>query len=339
MQPIMIARIAHVLAFTDVLQTAGAPLARELSKVGLPTLLEDKPDAYIPVIPALEFVQRMERKEGIDDIGFLASQQISFDQLSSDFIDSCQSEPTLYARLRIFSRLAPLENSGARVTIHREIEGYRICVHLFGYPQLEGLVYSEWANISALLGIVRKSVGFQWKPTEITFQSQFFPCQDAYEKFPNTRFYFGQKYTSIMVPASLLSRSLSSGQNDQMSDEEPITTPLSCFGPAKDYPASLKLLLRSYIQQTSPDVNLAAEMASTSVRTLQRRLGQYGLNFSRLVQQAKFEAAVDLLKDPAIKILDIAHAVGYSDPSHFARLFRRISGVSPGEYRRQHFMG
>jgi AraC family transcriptional regulator len=30
---------------------------------------------------------------------------------------------------------------------------------------------------------------------------------------------------------------------------------------------------------------------------------------------------------------EIGNVVGYSDPSHFARAFRRFTGMSPGEYR------
>lgn len=334
-QPIMIVRIAHLLAYTDILQDAGAPLERELSKAGLPTMLEDKSDAYVPVLLVLQFLQRMERKEGSDDIGFLASQQLRFDHLSGDFIEMCQSVPSLFARLQLFSQFTSLENSNSRIFIYREGEDFRVCNNIVGYSGLNGLHYSEWLQISALVDIVRKSIGSRWKPSEITFQSKFSPCQDAYAKFPNTRFLFGQNNTSINVPASLMSRSLSHEENKSLLHQGSVSTPFSLVSPAEDYPSSLKLLLRSYIQQSYPDVNLAAEIASTSVRTLQRRLGQHGLNYTSLVQQARFEVAVDLLKDPCVKILDVAHAVGYSDPSHFARSFRCIAGVSPSEYRRQ----
>ena len=35
-------------------------------------------------------------------------------------------------------------------------------------------------------------------------------------------------------------------------------------------------------------------------------------------------------------VTEIAYSVGYSDPSNFARAFRRLTGVSSREYRRQH---
>ena len=34
-------------------------------------------------------------------------------------------------------------------------------------------------------------------------------------------------------------------------------------------------------------------------------------------------------------IVEIADAVGYSDPRAFRRLFRKMTGLSPAEYRRR----
>jgi AraC-like DNA-binding protein len=112
--------------------------------------------------------------------------------------------------------------------------------------------------------------------------------------------------------------------------------------PAKvclDFPGPLKLALHPYLRERYPDINLAAEIINTSVRTLQRRLATFGLSYSDLVQQARFEVAAEMLKDPGLKSLDIAFALGYENPSNFARAFRQIAGVNPQEYRRQNEIG
>jgi len=335
MQPIMLARIAHILAFTDVLNEIGSPFVGELKRAGLPTNLVDQPDAYFPVLSALRFFQNMEHKEGIDDFGFQASRQESFDRLSSDFITISQSVPTLYARLQHFSELSPLENTNSRVSFIREGDHFRIFSNLVGYPGLDGLRYSEWIQIMAVVEVIRKSVAPGWYPLEITFQSQFTPCDCAFEQFPNARFLFGQKDTSIKVPVSLMIQPLNEHQRKHNAHKALSSKQQSPAWPGLDFPDSLKLALQSYLREGYPDINLAAEMASTSVRTLQRRLAESGLSYSRLVQQTRFEVAAEMLKDPSVKSFDVACAVGYENSSHFSRAFRRIAGVSPSEYRLQ----
>ena len=325
MQPIILTRVAHVLAFTDVLHGIGAPLERELQRAGLPAMLESQPDAYVPGIPAIKFAQRMGRQEGIDDIAFLVSRRGYIDHLNKDFVTISDSLPTLYARLQLFCRLAPLENTNCRVSLMREGDNIRIISNLVGYPDLDGLRYSEWIQIMAPIEIIRKTTGPNWRPSEITFQSRFTPCESALEHFPDTRFLFGQKDTSFKAPITLMSRPL---RVQESNHREPLPVSL-------DFPGSLKLALHSYLQEGCPDIHLAAEMAGASVRTLQRRLARFGMSYSSLVQQARFECAVDLLKDPTLKLLDIAQATGYEDASNFSRAFRRIAGVSPRKYRCQ----
>jgi AraC-like DNA-binding protein len=84
-----------------------------------------------------------------------------------------------------------------------------------------------------------------------------------------------------------------------------------------------------------PRLTLAAEIAGTSTRTLQRRLAADGLSYSELIDRARFDIASRMLVETDARSIEIAQATAYSDPSHFARAFRRIAGLSPDEYRTQ----
>ena len=56
-------------------------------------------------------------------------------------------------------------------------------------------------------------------------------------------------------------------------------------------------------------------------------------NFYDLLNTIRIQKAKELLNDPKLKIGDIAELVGYSDNGHFARIFKKIEGVSANEYR------
>jgi len=58
-----------------------------------------------------------------------------------------------------------------------------------------------------------------------------------------------------------------------------------------------------------------------------------GSNFSEILNGIRIEKAKSLLKNPALKIYDIAEQVGFSDLTHFSRVFKKIEGISANEYR------
>jgi len=53
------------------------------------------------------------------------------------------------------------------------------------------------------------------------------------------------------------------------------------------------------------------------------------------VQRLRVEHAKRRLERTGDPIEDIAWRVGYEDPAAFRRLFQRLAGISPGQYRRQ----
>jgi AraC family transcriptional regulator len=50
----------------------------------------------------------------------------------------------------------------------------------------------------------------------------------------------------------------------------------------------------------------------------------------------RINAAQRLLRETKRSVVDVALEVGYTNPSHFAQRFRRTTGLSPSDYRRQH---
>lgn len=94
------------------------------------------------------------------------------------------------------------------------------------------------------------------------------------------------------------------------------------------------------LSATNGDANgkaaeLVAERLRCSPRTLRRRLAEQGRSYRALLDDARHERARALLDDPRQSITAIAHLVGFSDPTSFARAFRRWTGLGPSQYRRR----
>ncbi len=77
------------------------------------------------------------------------------------------------------------------------------------------------------------------------------------------------------------------------------------------------------------------EFAAIPERTLKRRFkAATGSPLIAYLQNLRVEEAKRLLESTDLPIEDISERAGYSDASFFRRLFKRLTGLTPGHYRR-----
>jgi AraC-like DNA-binding protein len=92
------------------------------------------------------------------------------------------------------------------------------------------------------------------------------------------------------------------------------------------------LVARHYRRALTLDA--VARALSCSPRQLQRAYAQFGgSTFQEDLLARRMAAATELLACQSIPVRDVARLVGYSQGSHFARVFARRYGVSPARYR------
>ena len=56
-------------------------------------------------------------------------------------------------------------------------------------------------------------------------------------------------------------------------------------------------------------------------------------NFNELLNETRICEAKKLLKDPSLRVGDVADMVGFFDIAHFSRVFKKYTGMSPKQYR------
>jgi AraC-like DNA-binding protein len=104
--------------------------------------------------------------------------------------------------------------------------------------------------------------------------------------------------------------------------------------PPDDFIEAISRLLQQYIHSSDLTVAQAAELCGYSQRRMSRLLKEQGTTLTRLIAHLREQEAAKLLLETDKSITEIAMAVGFSELSLFTRSFKRWTGQSPREYRR-----
>jgi len=92
-----------------------------------------------------------------------------------------------------------------------------------------------------------------------------------------------------------------------------------------------------YIEQNSGEklsLTQVANVVNMNANHLSENFKQVtGTNFVEYVARIRFANTCDLLLNPKLRISEIAFAVGFQSLSQFNRIFKRLSGKSPTQYR------
>lgn len=97
---------------------------------------------------------------------------------------------------------------------------------------------------------------------------------------------------------------------------------------------ALRLIIAAAALSGTLSLADAARSLGVPPRSLQRRLALLGTSFEVLVDEWRREAARRHLSDPSLSVGSITRLLGYRDPAHFIRAFRRWEGETPVAWRK-----
>lgn len=153
------------------------------------------------------------------------------------------------------------------------------------------------------------------------------------ERLPRAR--FSRSSNCLRVPASLLDAvPLLADPHASRQAVEHCERELAQLGGEDDsisWRVSAELVLTPH--EGYPDQQAVAKRLHQSTRTLARQLAHDGTSFRRLLDEARYRDARQLLESSPMAIADIAAYLGYSNPANFTRAFRQWSGQAPSAYR------
>jgi AraC-like DNA-binding protein len=104
----------------------------------------------------------------------------------------------------------------------------------------------------------------------------------------------------------------------------------------KDLREQVKAILKGSIAGQRPAIQDVARELRMSARTLQRRLGEDGVTFQQLTEEARRELAHHYLLHSSLELNETAYLLGYEDSNSFFRAFHKWEGTSPGQWKSNH---
>jgi len=325
MRSYALTKASTVGPIADIVAASGGSIANVFQKAELPLTLLEQPQRLILLRDQFRLLETAARSIGDHSLAVRLSTEAGIPGLGA-YGAHLITLPTLGDAILESSRSLAILLQGA-TTIALAVEGrwakWTYCVtENLGLGQQK----NEMLAIGYMLALVRYFAGPKWTPDRVEVAGHFDGRREI-EDVVAGDVVTGER-AGLVFPATLLS----------------LPNPRPPGSEEPDYPSVpaetelaevVRHILLLQLDQGDAGIDSVARRLGLSRRTLQRHLSEQGISFEALAQKTLRDQASDLLKKPHIPITDIAYELGYSDPAHFTRAFRRWMGETPQSWRRR----
>jgi len=289
-------------------------------------------DCFIPQATATTFLDAIERGAGEPNLGLLFVPEVSISNLGL-WGEYVLAADTLHAAIVRAASTLDHHCSGDRIELSVASGVARVC-YVSAVRGRPGYTHLAGGIAASLLSLLRSFLSPVWRPRMIELDIPRPHSPTPFEDAFSCPVAFDAAGVSIHFDAHLLGRPVVRHANARLITLEDVAR-------SRLAPANLDNFLDVVVAQIwaqvlagATSVESAALALDTSVRSLQRALNREGADFRTLTNMIRIQRARELLEGTRASITEISTALGYSAPAHFARNFRKATGLAPQEFRR-----
>ena len=322
---------AATTGFADFLTRNGGATERVLARAGMAESQLSDINCPLDLASYVRMMELAASDTGNDNFGLCFGQQFKPEMLG--LIGGIAiASATLGAALANVARYFPYHQQATHTAFTRHGESFSL-----EYRIIDGGIVERRHDAELTLGmfanIFRHCLGPQWAPEQVHFEHPKPAAWHDHAQAFCAPVHFGQRTNALIFRGGSLHQRMPSGDLhragllcDQLIRISGGTGTLSLLDHVKGE-------IRSRLPGGVPDIGTIADSVGFQRWTLQRRLADYGLNFSAVIDQVRRELAERHLRQRYVSVMEISDLLGYSELSAFSRAFRRWFGIPPQQYR------
>ncbi|WP_437537061.1 AraC family transcriptional regulator [Sorangium sp. So ce726] len=243
---------------------------------------------------------------------------------------------TVRQGVAVYGRFCRLMDPYLRITL--EEHGGVARLALEHEPRVVAMAEPIEMMIATLARFIALYLGGSARPIEALFRHPRRHPPSLYEEAIGAPARFDAGATGLVYDARLLDAPLV-GADPSVRDylvrhAEQLLAARAAPASAATLDARVRARIDERLDHGDVDQEGIARSLGMSTRSLQRALKDIGTSFTAQLDEARREKALDLVHRPDLALQEIAFLLGYGEPRHFYRSFRRWTGTTPGEYRR-----
>jgi AraC-like DNA-binding protein len=313
-----------------VLEGAGqGRLLGLLRQAALPAAILDSPQLRIPLVDMVTLFSLAAKSLGDDVLGLRVGAQMAAIDYGA-FIRYSLAAPTLgRAVTRMVRSVAHFQQDGCifleRVGPMLRL-GYRTPVHAASFAR-----HHADHVLEPLIDFVRGYLGRHWRPLAIEVPYACDSHRHALDRYFGAPVRWAQPHVSLLLPRDGMAATHASPAIAALSPGELRDLVRRPRRPRmRDLVAEI-VALRPHDGLT--DLGGVAAKLGMHRRGLQRALADEGVTYRQVMHGVVRDLAEHELVASDRPIADLALALGFSEPQHFTRAFRRWTGLTPSAHR------
>jgi AraC-like DNA-binding protein len=315
----------------SVVEGLGGSIGRILQDVDLPLALLDRRELVVPLREQFRLLERAARATGDDHFGARLGSHVKARELNAFGRWVCAAPTLAEAIDRSATGIATMLQTSTLLEL-KVRDGVATWSIEFLEPECDGRYHNELLGAGYLIDLVRTYAGPRWTPDHLLTTVPVGSAKQGVEQIFRTNVSTGHAVTTIGFDAALLAATNRNAGPDGGHDLATVDEPVLPSG--YDSVGAITAVMALALQEGAPRLEWVSAKLGTTPRTLQRKLAQAGTAYHAVLEDLLRERSTSLVAHTHTPITDIALELGYSDPAHFTRAFRRWTGTSPLAFRK-----